>query len=106
LRDRHALAPDTPVALETGTSAFFCRAPAERVARLGLAPMVVDAHEVRVKAHRPTQKSDRRDAREVCEGLRRSLYRVIVHVPSAQEACLRDTLSRRPSRTGRPSRRS
>ena len=92
LRERHALAPQTPVALETGTSAFFV---ARQLSALGLAPVVVDAHEVRVKAHRPTQKSDRRDARELCEGLRRGIYRVIVHVPSAQVARLRDTLSRR-----------
>lgn len=92
LHDRHALAPGTPVALETGTSAFFV---ARQLSALGLAPLVVDAHEVRLKAHRPTHKSDRRDARELSEGLRRGIYRVIVHVPSAQVASLRDTLSRR-----------
>jgi transposase len=92
LRERHALAPQTPVALETGTSAFFV---ARQLSALGLAPVVVDAHEVRVKAHRPTQKSDRRDARELCEGLRRGIYRVIVQVPSAPVARLRDSLSRR-----------
>ena len=92
LRDRHGLAPQTPVALETGTSAFFV---ARQLSALGLAPVVVDAHEVRIKAHRPTQKSDRRDARELCEGLRRGIYRVIVHVPSAPVARLRDSLSRR-----------
>jgi transposase len=92
LRDRHALAPDTPVALETGTSAFFV---ARQLSALGLAPVVVDAHEVRIKAHRPMQKSDRRDARELCEGLRRGIYRVIVYVPSAPVARVRDTLSRR-----------
>jgi transposase len=80
------------VALETGTTAFFV---ARQLSAGGLAPIVVDAHEVRVKAHRPTQKSERRDARELCEGLRQGIYRVIVHVPSAQVASLRDTLSRR-----------
>jgi len=68
---------------------------ARQLSTLGMAPVVVDAHEVRLKAYRPTQKSDRRDARELCEGLRRDIYRVIVHVPSAQVASLRDTLSRR-----------
>jgi transposase len=92
LCERQALAAGTPVALETGTSAFFV---ARQLSALELAPVVVDAHEVRLKAHRPTQKSDRRDARELCEGLRRGIYRVIVHVPSAQVAHLRDTLSRR-----------
>ena len=37
-----------------------------------------------MKAHRPRQKSDRRDAFELCEGLRRGLYRAIVHVPPAR----------------------
>ncbi len=58
-------------------------------------PVVLDAHEVRVKAHRPRQKSDRRDAFELCEGLRRGLYRSIVHVPPARIGALRETLSRR-----------
>ena len=52
---------------------------------------MVDAHEVRLKAHRPTQKSDRRDAFELCEGLRRGIYRAIVHVPPG----LLETLARR-----------
>lgn len=92
LRDTYQLPAGTAVALETGTTAFFV---ARQLTVLGLAPMVVDAHEVRVKAHRPRQKSDRRDARELCEGLRRDLYRVIVHVPPHEVAMLRDTLSRR-----------
>jgi transposase len=63
----HHLPARAGVALETGTVAFFV---ARQVAALGLAPVVVDAHEVRLKAHRPNQKSDRRDAFERCEGLR------------------------------------
>jgi transposase len=51
----------TPVALETGTVAFFV---ARELTALGCAPIVVDAREVRLKAQRPTQKSDRRDAFE------------------------------------------
>ena len=61
----------------------------------GAAAGVIDAHEVRVKAHRPPQKSDRRDAFELCEGLRRGIYRAIVHVPPARIGALRETLSRR-----------
>src|SRR5262245_64517856 len=57
--------------------------------------MVVDAREVRLKAHRPTQKSDRRDAFELCDGLRRGIYRAIVHVPPRPVARLRETLARR-----------
>jgi transposase len=48
-----------------------------------------------VKVHRSRQKSDRRNAFELCKGLRRGLYRAIVHVPPARIGALRDTLSRR-----------
>jgi len=60
-----------------------------------LVPIVVDAHEVRLKAYRPRQKSDRRDAHEICEGLRRGLYRTIVHIPPEGIHVLRETLARR-----------
>src|SRR5262245_34405377 len=82
----------TPVALETGTVAFFV---ARELTGLGCAPIVVDAREGRRKAHRPTQKSDRRDAVELCDGLRRGIYRAIVHVPPRPVAGLRETLARR-----------
>ena len=72
--------------------AFFA---ARELATQGLTPAVVDAHEVRLKAHRPLQKSDRRDAFELCEGLRRGSYRAIVHVPPAAVLRLRATLARR-----------
>ncbi len=65
----HAVPPGTPVALETGTVAFFI---ARALTALGLVPSVIDAHEVRLKAYRPQQKSDRRDAYELCDGLRRA----------------------------------
>jgi transposase len=91
LQTAYHLAPGTQVALETGTVAFFV---ARQLSRLGLDPIVVDAHEVRLKAHRPNQKSDGRDAFELCEGLRRGIYRSIVHVPREEISRLRDTLSR------------
>jgi transposase len=91
-RDRHHLPPGTKVALETGSSAFHA---ARLLARIGMDPIVVDAHEVRLKAHRPNQKSDRRDAIELCEGLRRDIYRIVVHVPSPAIQQLRQALSRR-----------
>jgi transposase len=91
-RAHHQLPAGTPVALETGTVAFFV---ARQLAKLELWPVVVDAHEVRLKAHRPTQKSDRRDAAELCEGIRRGIYRAIVHVPDAAVLRLRATLARR-----------
>lgn len=92
LRARYDLAAGTGVALESGTMAFFV---ARRLARLELAPVVIDAREVRMKASRPNQKSDRRDALELCEGLRRGIYRSIVHVPPEPIELLRETLGRR-----------
>lgn len=92
MRVRHDLAPGTPVALESGTMAFYV---ARRLSAIGLAPVVIDAHEVRRKALRPNQKSDRRDAIELCEGLRRGSYRTLVHVPSDAIERLRETLGRR-----------
>src|ERR1700758_3912685 len=92
LRDSCGLPAATGVALETGTSAFFV---ARELVRLELKPVVIDAHEVRRKAQRPEQKSDTRDALELCEGLRRGFYRSVVHVPSPAISDLRTTLSRR-----------
>jgi len=92
LRARYALPAGTRVALESGTMAFFV---ARLLTRLELDPLVVDAHEVRMKALRPNQKSDRRDALELCEGLRRDSYRSIVHVPPEPIERLRETLGRR-----------
>jgi transposase len=91
-RTAYQLPPGTRVALETGPIAFFA---ARELARHGLTPVVVDAHEVRLKAHRPLQKSDRRDAFELCEGLRRDTYRAIVHIPPAAVLRLRAALARR-----------
>lgn len=89
---RHQLSAGTKVALESGTMAFFV---ARRLLGLGLDPVVVSAQEVRSKALRPNQKSDRRDAFELCEGLRRGIYRSIVHVPPESIERLRQTLARR-----------
>jgi transposase len=88
----HPVPPGTRVALETGTLAFFV---ADELERLQLAPVVIDAHEVRAKAQRPRQKSDRRDAFELCDGLRRDIYRTLVHVPTAATRRLRGLLARR-----------
>ena len=92
LRTEHQVAAGTPVALESGTVAFFV---ARQLAALELAPVVIDAHEVRLKAYRPQHKSDRRDAQELCEGLRRGTYRTRIHVPPPPIAALREVLSRR-----------
>jgi len=69
------LTPQSQVALETLTAAFFF---ARQRSRLGLEPVVVDAREVRLETHCPNQKGDRRDAIELGEGLRRGIYRSIV----------------------------
>jgi transposase len=95
LQATYQLARGTRVALETGTVAFFV---ARQLGRLGSR-----SHRGRcargaaqgLKAHRPNQKSDGRDALELCEGLRRGIYRSIVHVPCQEISRLRDTLSRR-----------
>jgi transposase len=92
LPTRYELPAGTRVALESGTMAFFV---ARQLQQLGLDPVVIDAHEVRAKALRPNQKSDRRDAWELCEGLRRGTYRSVVHVPSEAIERLRETLGRR-----------
>jgi transposase len=92
LRAKHELPEGTKVALESGTVAFFV---ARRLKSLGLDPLVVDASEVRAKALRPNQKSDRRDAIELCEGLRRGIYRTRVHVPPEEIEQLRESLGRR-----------
>jgi transposase len=52
LQAAYHLAPGTQVALEAGTVAFFV---ARQLSHLGLDPIVVDGHEVRLKAHRPNQ---------------------------------------------------
>lgn len=92
LRDRCRLPAGTRVALETGEMAFVV---AKWLMLLDLVPVVVDAREVRMKAYRPSQKSDRRDALELCEGLRRGQYRGIVHVPPREIQKLRGLLSHR-----------
>jgi transposase len=84
LQATYHLSPGTQVALETGTVAFFV---ARQLSRLGLDPVVVDAHEVRLKAYRPNQKSDGRDALELCEGVRRGIYRSIVHRVKRYHVC-------------------
>lgn len=92
LKSRYELAPGTPVALESGTLAFFV---SRVLSRQGLDPRVIDAYEVRKKARRLNQKSDRRDAWELCDGLRRNQYVSRVHVPPVEIELLRETLRRR-----------
>jgi len=92
LHDQFKLPAGTVVGLETGTVAFYV---ARLLGKLGLTPLVIDAREVRNKARRKNQKSDRRDALDICHGVRTGGYESIVHVPPASVVLLRETLSRR-----------
>ena len=82
----------TEVALESGVQAFWV---VEELFELGMEPVVINAHEVRAKARRRNQKSDRRDALELADGLRRGIYESRVFVPDKKLALLRQVLSRR-----------
>jgi transposase len=89
---RLGAAPGTAVALESGTQAgWVCGLLAEQ----GMAPVVIDAREVRAKARNKRQKSDRRDAFEICDGLRRDMWVSRVWVPTPTIERLRGILSRR-----------
>lgn len=92
LCQKYALEPGTLIALESGTMAFYT---ARVLTACGMAPQVIDAAEVRAKALRPNQKSDSRDALELCEGIRRDAYRTRVHVPPLEIEALRETLRSR-----------
>lgn len=82
----------TRIALETGTQAMWL---ARMLSAMGMVPVVLNAQEVRKKALRPRQKSDRRDALEICDGVRRGIYQTSVYVPDAATLRLRAILSRR-----------
>jgi transposase len=89
---QHEVSPGTPVGLECGAqAALVCDALEEAE----MVPVVVDATEVRKKARRRGQKTDRRDAFEICDGLRRGLWTSIVYMPPPPLRCLRRILSRR-----------
>jgi transposase len=90
--DLHELPVGTPAGLESGTNSFFV---VDILGDLGLAPVVIDAREVRAKTSRPLQKSDRRDAFEICDGLRRGIYSCIVWVPPADIRLAREIVARR-----------
>jgi transposase len=84
--------PQTEIGLETGTQATWV---SRHLMAVGMKPVVIDAREVRAKARRVGQKSDRRDAFEICDGLRRGIYISIVYVPEEPIEQLRMILSRR-----------
>lgn len=82
----------TEIGLETGTQATWV---SRLLSGLGMKPVVIDAREVRQKARRIGQKCDRRDAFEICDGLRRGIYTSIVYVPPPEVERLRRIVSRR-----------
>jgi transposase len=82
----------TPIGLESGTQAFWV---SRLFTELDMEPKVIDAYEVRRKARRLGQKCDRRDAFELCDGLRRDQFLSIVYVPQKAVLRLRQVLSRR-----------
>ena len=82
----------TKIGLETGTQAMWV---SRLLSGLEMEPVMIDAREVRQKARRIGQKSDRRDAFEICDGMRRGIYTTIVYVPDARVLRLRQILSRR-----------
>jgi transposase len=89
---RQQLDPGTKVCLECGAQAgLVCDALEE----VEMVPVVVDAAEVRKKARRRGQKTDRRDAFEICDGLRRGIWASVVYMPPPPIRRLRRILSRR-----------
>jgi len=86
------LTKGTKVALETGCQANWV---AGELGTLGLEALVIEAGEVRAKARRVGQKTDERDAFELCDGLRRGIYSSRVFVPEAGLQRLRRAVSRR-----------
>lgn len=77
------------VGMESGAVTPFV---ARQLAAAGARPIVIDAAEVRKKARSKAQKSDSRDAFEICDGLRRGIFINVVHLPDATSQALRDAL--------------
>jgi transposase len=75
--------------METGAVSPFV---AGHLANAGAEPVLIDAGEVRKKARSKRQKSDRRDAFEICDGLRRDVYVSKIDLPNAATQALRETL--------------
>lgn len=89
---KHGLSAGTAVGLECGVqAAVVCDA----LVGLGMIPRVINAAEVRRKARRIGQKTDQRDAFEICDGLRRGIWDSIVYMPPPEIRLLRRILSRR-----------
>lgn len=92
LKRTHKIPDGTMTALESGSLAMVT---VRILYELGYEPVVVNAEEVRRKARRVGQKTDSRDAFDICEGLRRGMYDSIVYIPEPGVARIRAILSRR-----------
>jgi len=87
--DRVEAPPRTEIALETRALVPWVRSI---LTGLKMTPMLVQRREVRQKARRLSRKSDRPDAFEICDGVRRGVYTSIVHltepnVPQPSSRC-------------------
>jgi len=82
----------TRVGMEAGSQARWI---VHTLTAAGMAAEVLAPQEVRAKAFRRGQKSDRRDAFEICDGLRRDQFVARVWTPPAEICQLRQILSRR-----------
>jgi transposase len=83
---------DAKIGFESGQQAMWM---SKYIGSLGMEPIIIDAREVRRKTRRDGQKSDRRDAYEICDGIRRGIYSSIVYVPEDRILKLRSILMRR-----------
>ena len=97
LKERLAVPEGSEAALESGAMAEFVSGV---LAGLGIKPVVVSAREVRQKARRVGQKSDSRDAFELCDGWRRGIFTCVVWVPPPQVSELRRLVAARQSFIG------
>lgn len=86
------LPPATHIGLESGSQ---MRWVCHTLTHAAMIPDVLSPQEVRAKAYRRGQKSDRRDAFDICDGLRRDQFVSRVWTPPAEISRLRQTLSRR-----------
>jgi transposase len=82
----------TEIAFESGQQATWL---SKFLSCIGMKPVIIDAREVRAKARRIGQKTDRRDAFEICDGWRRGIYDSIVYVPDEKIQKLRNILMQR-----------
>lgn len=92
MKKKLKLPKGTKIGLESGVQAGLV---VSILMELELDPIVIHAFEVRRKARRVRQKTDRRDAFEICDGLRRGIYNCFVYIPEKGIMRIRNLLFRR-----------